>query len=138
MLNPNFVNRDLYLVTHFLNSSLLLPSIKVKFIELLKGTCKFFLKLISVIFGWNVDIPWPAIKGWCLLEDVIYRTVSNLDGRRFIGYSSLAHAQWNWRETDSWINSYFQRPYTRQEYREDCWPETHLKMMLKQRKPHQD
>ena len=51
MLNPNFVNRDLYLVTHFLNSSLLLPSIKVKFIELLKGTCKFFLKLISVIFG---------------------------------------------------------------------------------------
>ena len=42
MLNPNFVNRDLYLVTHFLDSSLLLPSIKVKFIELLKGYCKCF------------------------------------------------------------------------------------------------
>ena len=79
-------------------------------IELLKDTVGLFLKLISIIC--------LSMKFRCLMHDLQPRLEK--DNLRnclqpgwkdlSIRYSSLAHAQWNWREIDSCVNSHFQRP----------------------------
>ena len=91
--------------------SMFLGYINVKFNCISKGHSR----VVSEAYLSNLSLDedqmlhaWPAIKterrhslrnslqpGWMDLS---------------IRYSKLAHAQWNWREIDSWANSHFQRP----------------------------
>ena len=49
-----------------------------------------------------------------------------------IRFSKLANTQWNQRETDSGLTPNSKGPWAALVHREACWPQIHLKTMLKQ------